>query len=171
MTPIEPRTPPRKASWKRWVIAVACVLVIALAVLFLNHSAKDEPPADALKISFKGYSNSPSGERFALFAVTNLDTCKLVIWNGGGVEFLGTNWPRNIDVSYSLAGSNLERGVPYTMISGVPTNRLRWRVTWMVHRSSLKQAMVEITGRIPFVPDYNNGCPDFFYCTTDWLPE
>jgi len=58
---------------------------------FSTGSRKDKPREDALKISFKGYSNSPSGERFALFAVANLDTCKLVIWNGGGVEFLGTN--------------------------------------------------------------------------------
>jgi len=171
MTPIEPPSPPRKASWKRWVVAVACVAAIALAALFFNRVANDEPPEDALKISFKGYTNSPSGRRFALFTVTNMDTCKLVIWKAGAVAFQGTNWPVSVEVFHSLAGSNLDRGVPYTMISTVPTNDLRWRVTWIVHRSSLKQALVDITGKIPFVPDYNHGSPDSFYCTTDWLPE
>lgn len=72
---------------------------------------------------------------------------------------------------YSLVGSNLHRGVPYAMFTGVPSNHMPWRLTWMVHRSSFKQALVDITGRIPLVPNYNNGCPDFFYYTTDWIPE
>jgi hypothetical protein len=154
---------------------IKLILVISLlaivAVLFIALTSSSKSSNEALKICFQSYSNSPSGQRFALFAVTNLDTCNLILWNGGSVEFEGTNSPWNMDVFYSLVGSNLQRGVSYTMFTGVPSNHPRWRLTWMVHRSSFKQALVDISGRIPFVPDYNNSCPDFFYYTTDWIPE
>jgi hypothetical protein len=42
MTPDALPPPPRKASWKRWVVAVACVLVIAAFALFL----KAPPPGE-----------------------------------------------------------------------------------------------------------------------------
>ncbi len=158
----------------RWRVSISVLVIVLLAivaVLVVGRTSSPASPSEALKISFQGYSNSPSGQRFALFAVTNLDTCNLILWNGGAVEFADTNTPQDIEVFYSLVGSNLHRGVPYAMFTGSPSNHLRWRLTWMVHRSSFKQALVDITGRIPLVPDYNNGCPDFFYYTTDWIPE
>ena len=65
MTPIEPPTPPRKASWKRWIVAVACVAAITLAVLFLKA-----PTPEPVSVKFIGTTNY-NGEKMLLFRATN----------------------------------------------------------------------------------------------------
>src|SRR5215470_3905307 len=65
MTPIESPNPLRKASWKRWVIAAACVAAIALAVLFLKSSAPE-------KVSVRFVESfSENGQKKLLFEGTN----------------------------------------------------------------------------------------------------
>ncbi len=153
------------------VFVLVAIPVVGLVVVLTTQKATPESGDTALSISFRGYSNSPSGQRYALFAVTNHDTCDLILWNGGAVEFEDTNAPSNIEVHYSLVGSNLHRGVPYTMFTEIPPSHGRWRLHWMVVRRSLTQRLVEISARVPFVPNFNNGTPDFFYDSSDWVKE
>jgi len=65
MTPIEPATPPRKASWKRWVIAAAGVAAIALAVFFSKA-----PKNDPVTVTFLRSTNE-NGVKKLVFVVTN----------------------------------------------------------------------------------------------------
>jgi len=159
---------------KRASIMILVVLVAGVAVCLLGKR-RAPPVSERLSITFQGYSNSLSGKAYALFAVTNHDTCDLQLWNGGDVEFsenvgLTNGRPPDVEVFYSLAGSNLHRGQPFRMFTEVPPHREKWRLTWMVMRHSLTTRLVSLTGRIPLVPNYNNGTPDFFYLTTDWIP-
>jgi len=64
-TPDELPSQPRKASWKRWTLAVACVLAIALAVL-LPKALEREP----VSVRFIGSTND-SGHRVLYFEGTN----------------------------------------------------------------------------------------------------
>ena len=147
-------------------------LVILAALIVATRTSSPESPNEALAIYFQTYSNSPSGARYALFAVTNHDTCDLIFWGGVGVEFAGTNRAMQ-EVFCSLASSNLHPGKPYTMLTETPSNHQRWRLDLTVRRCSLKQALVDISTRVPvpYVGVYNNGSPDFFGYTTDWIPE
>jgi len=149
------------------------ILVVLVAACLLGKQSAPHV-SERLSVSFQGYSNSPSGKAYALFAVTNHDTCDLQLWNGGDVELsenagLTNGRPPDFAVFYSLAGSNLHCGRPFMMFTEVPAHRKKWRLTWMVMRHSLTTRLVFLTGRIPLVPNYNNGTPDFFYLTTDWI--
>lgn len=153
------------------IFVLVAISVLGLVIVLTTRKATSESGDTALSISFQGYGNSPSGPRYALFAVTNHDTCDLILWNGGGVEFEDTNAPSNIQVYYSLVGSNLHQGVPYTMFTEIPPSHGRWRLHWMVMRRSLTQRLVEISTRVPLIPNVNNGTPDFFYDSSDWVQE
>lgn len=153
------------------IFVLVAISVLGLVIVLTTRKATSESGDTALSISFQGYSNSPSGQSYALFAVTNHHTCDLILWNGGAVEFEDTNAPSNIEVYYSLVGSNLHRGQHYTMVTETPPNHGRWRLHWMVMRRSLTQRLVEISARVPFVPNFNEGTPDFFYDSSDWVPE
>lgn len=162
------------AMRKRASMMILVVLVAGGATYLLGKRSVP-PVSQRLSISFEGYSNSPSGKVYALFAVTNHDTCDIQLWNGGSVEFLEneglTNGrPPDVEVFYSLVGSNLCRGKSYRMFTEVPGHREKWRLTWMVMRSSLANRIVYLTSHLPLVPTYRNGTPDFYYFTSDWIP-
>jgi len=57
--------PPRKASWKRWIVVLAGVLVIVLAVLFLKA-----PSPEPVSVRFVGSTNW-NGDKFLKFTGTN----------------------------------------------------------------------------------------------------
>ena len=64
-TPDEVPNPPRKVSWKRWTLAAACVLAIALVVLFLGS-----PGRERVSIRFVGITNY-HGQSRLMFKGTN----------------------------------------------------------------------------------------------------
>src|SRR5215470_1914158 len=103
--------------------AAIVILVLLAAGIAARLWTRTLPPAEKrLSISFQGYSNSPSGKAYALFALTNHDPCDLELWNGGAVEFsenvsLTNGRPPGVEVLYSLVGSNLCHGQAYTMFT------------------------------------------------------
>jgi hypothetical protein len=146
----------------------------AIAVCFLARR-EPLPVSRSASISFQGYSNSPSGKAYALFVLTNDDTCDLQFISEAAVDFsedqgLTNGRVPDVDVFYSLAGSNLCRGQSYSMFTEVPEHREKWRVEWRLERHSLTTRLVSLTERIPLVPSYNNGAPDLVYLSTDWIP-
>ena len=64
-TPDELPSQPRKASWKRWTLAFACVLVIALVVLLMKA-----PTPEPISVRFLGSTND-NVTRKLLFEGTN----------------------------------------------------------------------------------------------------
>ena len=65
MTPDVLPSPPRKASWKRWIVVSAGVLAITLAVLFLKA-----PAPEPVSVRFVG-STDDNGKRVLRFKGTN----------------------------------------------------------------------------------------------------
>src|SRR2546423_7350886 len=65
MIPDELPNPPRKASWKRWSLVLACVLAIGLVVLFLKA-----PTPERVSVTFVGSTNY-NGQRTLVFKGTN----------------------------------------------------------------------------------------------------
>ena len=65
MTPIEPASPPRKASWKRWVVVAACAAAVA-TIAFVAIPPKPEP----VRVWFVGYTNQ-FGRKCLVFEGTN----------------------------------------------------------------------------------------------------
>jgi hypothetical protein len=155
-------------------ILIVASFATAIALCFL---ARREflPVSHSVSISFQGYSNSPSGKSYALFVLTNDDTCDLQFVSEAAVEFsedqsLTNGRPPDVDVFYSLAGSNLCRGQSYRMFTDVPKHRKKWRIEWRLMRHSLATRLAFLTERIPLVPSYHNGAPDLVYVSTDWIP-
>ena len=149
---------------------VVSMVVAAVIIIFWPRHSPGGPPG-TLQVCFQTYSNSPTGKRYALFAATNWDNCELELVGSDAIDFAGTN---RYGAGYAVdlyPGTNLCRGCWCTICAEAPTNGKPWRLSAEVRRHSLKQALVDITGRIPFVPNYNNGCPDFFFFQTDWIRE
>ena len=162
----------------RWRIAIrvllACFLISVTGAVVLS-TRSPVGVGNELEFSFQAYSNSPSGKRYALFSVTNIDTCVIQLANSGTVEFAGPNivsnaW-RSYDVHLYPDPLRLRRGQRCIVVAEAPTNREPWRLTVGGIRRSLKQQLVEITGRFPLIPDYNNGTPDLVYVTSNWAPQ
>ncbi len=155
-------------------VLLACVLISVTGAVMLN-SRSPALVGKELELSFQSYSNSPSGKRYALFSVTNIDTCAIQFANSGTVEFAGANivsnaW-RSYDVHLYPDPLRLRGGQRCIVAAEAPTNREPWRLNVGGIRRSLKQQLVEITGRIPLIPDYNNGAPDLVYITSNWAPQ
>src|SRR6478736_4140312 len=71
-------------------IAVFAVVIgtLILSVYLVRFSApKDSRRRPLASVCFLAYSNSPSGEKWALLTVTNRDTCDLVFCGPYTVEF------------------------------------------------------------------------------------
>lgn len=152
------------------------VFLIVTGMFFFVGKREAPPETDRLSICFYAYSNSPSGKTYALFTVTNRDSCDLRLLNGGSVGFsenagLTNAHLRDLTVFYSLVGSNLCRGEAYTMFTEVPPHEARWRLTWMVLRDTLANRIEDLTPELPPALSIGDGVPDFFYYTTDWIPS
>ncbi len=72
-----------------WFVALA--LAAAAVILMWNWSQAEPSPkaSAAFSVSFQGYSNSPSGEKWAVLMITNRDVCTLVFQLPARVSFLG----------------------------------------------------------------------------------
>jgi hypothetical protein len=155
---------------RRMFLIIALGAALGLVLVAMQGGGEEGP---RLSVTFLTYSNSPSGDHYAIFAVTNCDCCDLEL-NGATVEFSGTDYGSpyspSVHVSYSLAGTRLRRGRAYTMVTGVPPHHCPWRLSWMVGRHSLGNWMANFTSGLPLVPAYRNGTPDFFDVSTAYLP-
>lgn len=135
------------------------------------------PKIPSLLIYFQGYSNAPDGQPIAVFSVTNQDSCDVVLWNKGLVGFspppAATSPVVQVSVAYnSLCGLAIRPGHSYRMQTDVPRHNSRWNITWKAQRLSLANQMAGITSRLPsFLPRYNNGSPDLFVVSTDWIEK
>src|SRR5690349_11070987 len=76
MTPDELASPPRKAKWKRWAIALACV-VAAATIALLASAPKPEP----VKVWFVRATNE-AGVKKLVFEGTNGLPCRVACFAG-----------------------------------------------------------------------------------------
>ena len=116
---------PRKASWKRWTLAAACVLVIALAVLFLKV-----PTHDGVSVRFVG-STYDNGKRVLHFKGTN--GLPRTISYYGFVKLTRpvrvANTSKKI-FTYGVAFDYAAPGGAFTISFDEPEQSMDWRFTW-----------------------------------------
>src|SRR5688572_3010051 len=66
-------------------------VIAAIGITFWSQDGEPRPPQIpkpiAYSVSFQGYSNSPSGQRWAILTVTNRDFGNLCFANPMSVEF------------------------------------------------------------------------------------
>ena len=160
------------------ILALGFVSLATVCAMIWARAPRD--PSPALSVSLLAYSNSASGLRFAILAVTNDDVVDITIDDTGAVEFNNTNFCRR--VWSSPAGTNLHRGDACRVVVEVPAHRARWRTSWWITRQTLKE---RLTWRIKRYRDYQLGMQvyrkrfwhdwfDSYYgenCCSDWMPE
>ena len=130
MTPIEPPTPPRKASWKRWIVAVACVAAIALAALFLKA-----PVPEKVSVWFVGSTNV-NGVKRLVFEGTNGLPRRIMYF--AAVYPTATDPTRtNGFPAFSVepAGAEVHAGEAFTFPLNAPGSDTNWMVAWWTWES------------------------------------
>ena len=80
----------RRHRWLGWFCVLAVIAAIGIT-LWSREDGEPRPPQIpkpiAFSVSFQGYSNSPSGQRWAILTVTNRDFGNLCFANPMAVEF------------------------------------------------------------------------------------
>jgi len=86
---LEQSTPPPRPRYKRWLLLAGLVVIVLCVILAIQTA----PPAaaNAIQITFLGYTNAPGDNskwRFAQFSVSN-QAPYTIRWRGGGTQIEG----------------------------------------------------------------------------------
>ena len=132
MTTDELPSQPRKASWKRWTLAVACVLVIALAVLFLKA-----PAPEPVSVRFVGSTNY-NGHKMLVFKGTN-GVSKGRNADSGWITYTAGVVPTSVEKAQTIglvsfyhgeASGWVDAGGTFTFSLDAPPKDTDWCVIW-----------------------------------------
>ena len=118
MTPDAPPNPPRKVSWKRWIVVLAGVLAIVLAVLFLKA-----PVPEPVSVRFVRSTNEDGKKKF-VFLGTNGSTKRISYF-----ACVAPTAPHE-SPAFDVAGGTAYRGETFTFSLDEPANGTNWQVTW-----------------------------------------
>ena len=72
-----------------WFLALAFVAAAVILMWDWSNAEPSPKARPAFSVWFQGYSNSPSGEKWAVLIITNRDVCTLVFQVPARVSFLG----------------------------------------------------------------------------------
>ncbi len=72
-----------------WFVALAGVAAAVILIWDLYHAEPSPKARPAFSVSFQGYSNSPSGEKWAILMITNRDVCTIIFQLPSRVSFSG----------------------------------------------------------------------------------
>ena len=121
-------------------------------------------------VSFQSYSNSPSGEKWALLTVTNGDTCELIFLGPFSLEFkpFRTN-DVLCDQAHWEAPALVAPGSVCTLALKLPPDPRPWRASCFLRRHPLQDKLEE---RLPdrlgsVIPGTHGWQMDCFW--TDWI--
>ena len=124
MTPDELPSQPRKASWKWWIVVLAGVLAIVLAVLFLKA-----PAPEPVSVRCVGSTNY-NGQKFFVFKGTNGSSVKIayssyVLCHPKRPTHAGSRWfplPNQVTATASA-------GATFTFFLDAPPKDVDWCIT------------------------------------------
>ena len=122
-----------------WLALLAMTIAIIL-VLTTAHRRTESP---GVTVGFIGYTNSTTGSRFGLFAITNGDRLSIQRLSPG-VEIEGTTGLRAPGFSPNLPwlGRNpLKSGAIQTIAVGVPLDPGRWRLCIRFQRRTIAERL------------------------------
>jgi hypothetical protein len=151
------------------VISALCVYLV-LENLY-SPEREDSVRRPLASVCFHSYSNSPTGEKWALLTVSNRDTCELIFVGPYTLEF--TPFRTNDDVP----GDQARWQVPALVAHGsacmlalkLPPDQRRWKAGCFLVRYPLQDKVKErLPDRISWViPGTHGWQMDRF--TTDWI--
>jgi len=138
---------PRKAFWG--LSALLLVIPVALIISRSNPTAT----ASAVAITFGGYTNSPTGRRFALFSVSN-HAGYTARWRNDWVEVDGNPNHQAKITDPSLPGSTydpvLKAGESLTLAVGEPNDASEiapWRLAMSFSRYTIRERWLDFSLR------------------------
>lgn len=123
------------------LVALACCLVLLLLLMllagvWLGRLSSSQSQRANMAIKLVGYSNAPSGKRFAFIGVTNLGSTKIYVYTPriqvpdpsayGGVGYY-------LSPSPASASALLVPGNSQTFVFPVPTSGAKWRPAFWVY--------------------------------------
>lgn len=162
----------KRPRWLGWFCLLAVVAAIGLT-LWSRDDGEPRPPQIpkpiAYSVLFQGYSNSPSGQRWAILTVTNRDFGDLCFANPMSVEFAAQPADEQ-ETRWKTSGFIPPRscGRIAVLIPPVPG---AWRMNCMIIRSTWRD---DVRGALP------GWWPDFLLprrtqimdgLVTDWVRE
>src|SRR6266851_5731010 len=127
---------------KRSIIAGSVLLLFTAAVALWAS----RPPASPMSVtvSFSGYTNDPTGARFATFRVTNRSEVTVWRWSGCRVE----GQPQPLVRSMLSIGPSVclapEESEGFTLPA--PTNQRPWRATLFCAHNDWRRRLYTMTG-------------------------
>src|SRR5262249_15985421 len=130
MTPDELASQPHKASWKRWIIALACVLAIIAAALLLIP-----PTPERVKIWSVGSTNV-NGKKMLVFEGTNGTARRISYYAATTTNTTVSFRPPDLRTPYNVdpdaVDSQLDAGASpgerFTFSLAMPPKEPAWRV-------------------------------------------
>src|SRR5215471_3566734 len=125
MTPNEPPTPPRKASWKWWAAALACVLAIITVALLLKA-----PTPGPVSIWFVRSTNV-NGVKTLVFQGTNRTSGLMYYAAYITTNLTASSFPGlSPDASQYPSSGIVSAGESFTFTFVAPLKEPAWRVAW-----------------------------------------
>src|SRR5689334_15528664 len=131
MPPDELPSQPRKATWKRWIVVLAGVLAIALAVLFLKA-----PVPERVSVRFVTATNYHE-VKILVFNITNGLPGRITYWAG----VIKSKTP--LDVYPGGIARDVEAEGALTFSLDAPEEDTDWRVMWYFVEPDLLQTRRE----------------------------
>ena len=127
-TPDQLPSQPRKASWKRWTIALACVLAIFLALVYPTP-----PGPEPVSIRFVGVTNLYGQNRLAFKGKNRL--AKPITYDVWAYRCNPAAIPTNLAAigASSTRSANAGPGEAFTFDLAAPDDGPNWLATWSYH--------------------------------------
>jgi hypothetical protein len=147
------------------LLAIPAILTVAVMLI-----AEDPDSHPFLSVSLTGYSNSVSGEKFAILAVTNRDEFTLA-FDTAWVSFSHTTFEAR--VGSTIDRSFLKPGASRFILTEVPPHPghpAQWRVNWMITRLTLRERLRPRIGRFGYFRRWFAYTDSWVY-GSDWFDE
>ena len=127
----------RRHRWLGWFCVLAVIAAIGITIWSCEdgkpHPAQSPKPI-AFSVSFQGYSNSPSGQRWAILTVTNRDFGNLCLGNPLTVEW--SDHPKDAQDTHGKLPDFIPPHSCGRMVVEVPLAPGSWRARCMISRST-----------------------------------
>jgi hypothetical protein len=138
---------------RKALLGLLGLFFVILVVLTFSRRSNPTATAGAIAIAFGGYTNSPTGRRFALFTVSNR-AGYATRWRGDWVEIEGSQNHQGRITNPSLPGSTygpvLRAGASLTLAVGEPNDvseTVPWRFAMSFSRYTVQERWLEFSFR------------------------
>ncbi len=156
-----------------WIVALAFVVAVCIHLWgrdMPEARPKKSPNMPLFSVLFQGYSNSLSGEKWAILVITNRDVCTLDLLVPVRVRFL--EHPEQEARQILFDGTPLPRRSSCRVAIQIPAASGAWKFYCRITRDTWQE---ELRGRLPDWLDHcipgSSTAPAMAYVDTGWIPQ